>query len=239
MHCSIVIASRNHAALLNNTLASIRSQSPPFGYELIVVDDGSTDETSEVCGRYDIKYVRLESECYRNPCFARNVACRIARGRVLICQSDDVIHRTPDAIERLVMDLHEGEFLIATVYNWDPVTDRFLTPRQYTGLENQRPFFFLGSVWRKDLYAVGGNDEEFVRPAFDDDWLADCLIHGRGLKPRYLPNVVGYHQNHPRPANLARLVVSSERLYRQKVKLAQAGKIPYCASSGPWPYDEN
>ena len=61
--CSIVLSTRNKAMELNLSLASIRKQSPPFAYELIVVDDGSRDSTKDVCRYYDTdKYIIHEKE---------------------------------------------------------------------------------------------------------------------------------------------------------------------------------
>jgi glycosyltransferase involved in cell wall biosynthesis len=237
MRCSIVIATRNHAPYLRETLASIQAQRPPFGWELIVVDDGSTDETRSVCRRQRAAYYRLENDCYRNPAAARNAGYRRARGDVILTQSDDVVHYSPNVIERLVCELPpSGEFLIATVYSRNPDVKAKKAPRQYTGPENRRPLFFLGSLHRRDLYAVGGNDEQFVAPGYEDNWFADCLTIGLGLKPRYLAHVVGYHQPHPRPYDLGKVIEPSRQLYERKRTAAHRGEIPYCASGGPWPF---
>ncbi len=235
MQCSIVIASRNHAQLLHRTLASIRRQAVPFAYELIVVDDGSTDDTPLVCRRHAVKYQRLENDRYRNPSAARNAGCRLARGEVVIMQSDEVIHGSPRNIERLVRDLaRSGEFLIGTVFDGDPGGKGGRKPVQYTGAENPRPLFFLGSLRRWDLYAAGGNDEEFTEPGYEDNWFADCLIHGLGLKPRYHPGILGWHQPHPRPHDLRRVIEPSRRLYQRKSQAARRGEIPYRAARGAW-----
>ncbi len=238
MRCSIVIATRNHAPYLRETLASIRAQRPPFDCELIVVDDGSTDETRSVCRRQRAAYYRLENDHYRNPAVARNVGYRRARGKVIIAQSDDVVHYSADAIERLVCELAaSGEFLIATVYSRNPDIEAHKEARQYTGPANPRPLFFLGSLHRRDLYAVGGNDEQFAAPGYEDNWLADCLMIGLGLRPRYLPQVVAYHQPHRRPYDLGKVIEPSRRLYNRKRAAAQRGEIAYCASGGPWPLE--
>jgi len=239
MKCSICMATRNKAVELDRTLRSIREQDVPFSHELVVVDDGSTDDTEAVCGRWGVDcYVCLENEGYRNPALARNEAYREARGDIILAQSDDVVHVTPDAIERLVGELHQGEFVIATVLNWHMTEKKqwnFPIPL-LTGVKNKRPFFFLGAVWRRDVYAIGGNSEDFVAPAFDDDWFGDCLTKGIGLRARYLPEVVGHHQHHDRPARLALLCRPSKHLYHGKRKAAERGEIKRESVGGPWPY---
>ncbi len=54
---SIIIPTRNRALLLRNALQSVRNQT--FGdYEIIVCDNCSDDETSQVAKAYDVQYVR-------------------------------------------------------------------------------------------------------------------------------------------------------------------------------------
>ena len=232
--CSIVMATRNHGHLIGRALRSIFQQKVPFQFEVIVVDDGSDDDTPKVCEGFDVDYIRLENDEYRNPSLARNVGFRKAQGEVIIQQSDEVIHYSKDTIERLTNDLREGEFLIATVYNYDLKHDKIRNI--YSGKINPRPFFFLGSLSRKDLYAVGGYDEDFKTPGFDDNWHADCLLKGLKLKVRYV-DVIGYHQHHARlPGLIEEIYKPTRELYREKAKAAALNNIPYCSSGGPWDY---
>ena len=236
MLASICIATRNKPSLLQQTLFSITRQRVPFPYEIIVVDDCSpTPETEEICTKKfpGVHYIRIDhSSGYRNPSVARNVAYRKASGKVIIAQSDDVVHHTRDVIERLTTDLRVGDFNIATVYNLAADGSIDTGCPVYTGHTYKRPFFFLGSLWRRDLYAIGGNDEEFIHPGFDDDWFGECLIRGLGLRPNYVTNVVGNHLFHTRP-NVAEAYNKSGELFRSKVA---AGV--WCASGGPWEYKE-
>lgn len=229
------MATHNKARILDLVLSSIRRQNPPFEYEVIVADDSSSDGTAHVCAKHDVTYTYVPNESglpYRNPAFARNASYRIASGDIMVCQSDDVVHVTDNAIELLCTRLHVGHFNIATVVNYD--LDQRRETIQYTGVDNQRPLFFLGSLLRSDLYAVGGCCEDFVYPGSEDNWFADCLKRGRGLVPTFVPFVKGHHIDHTRPANLGQLVGPSRELYHQKLKAAEAGEIPWMASGGAW-----
>jgi glycosyltransferase involved in cell wall biosynthesis len=87
---SIIIATYNRAPLLPQTLDSIFAQSFE-NYEVIVVDDGSTDDTREMLARYGkrIHYVHQEN---RGPSAARNLGARIAQADWLSFQdSDDLV----------------------------------------------------------------------------------------------------------------------------------------------------
>ena len=245
MNASICIASYDKPAYLERTLRSIVAQSPPFDWELLVVDDGSPNsETWRVCADYPaVTYFRRDREPgYRNPAAARNVAYRAATGEVLICQSDDVIHAREDTIERLVASLTPGTMAVATVINVNGDDQPYADPlgkgfgdnwTVYTSPEKRRPLFFLGALYRSDLYAVGGNDEDFVDPTGEDRWLGMCLTRGLGLSPVYLADVVGHHQHHGHCEDYA-AIDRSQRLAKQKIKAALRGETGWCSSGGPW-----
>lgn len=233
MYVSICIATYNHSELLDNTLRSIFSQSPTIGYEVIVVDDGSTDSTPGTCLKWPVRYLRIERpEKYRNPAVPRNVAYSLSRGEILILQSDDVMHVGDDCIERLASELKPKQFVIANVFNTDrggkPVKDNYQLI-EYTGPNKKRPLFFLGSILRSDLFTVGGNDEDFIYPGREDVWFAKCLLM-QGLTPYYPSTITGHHQNHPRSLSAGELQHSS-LLFNRKLRSAVNGTIPWKAEN--------
>jgi len=85
---SVVIPTFNRAALLPQAIDSVLSQSYT-DFELIVVDDGSTDSTQEVLSGYQgVKYLFQEN---RGVSAARNLGIRMARGRyICFLDSDDL-----------------------------------------------------------------------------------------------------------------------------------------------------
>jgi glycosyltransferase involved in cell wall biosynthesis len=86
---SVVIPTYNNAALLHETLDGVRRQSFR-DLEVIVVDDGSTDETAEVVKRYapNIYYVHQSNQ---GPAAARNKGAAVAQGEfIAFCDHDDI-----------------------------------------------------------------------------------------------------------------------------------------------------
>jgi len=236
MKISVVMATHNKAGILDLSLKSIFVQMISSEFEVIVVDDDSTDDTKSICSDYPVRHIPIENDSglpYRNPSHARNVGYKVATGDIIICQSDDVMHQDSDTLEALCEVPVEGQsFALATVTNYNLQTNTRLM--QYVGVKCRRPFFFLGALYRSDLYAIGGNSEDFVYPAYDDDWFADCLIRGRRLMPIYMESIEALHIDHSRPQNIADLVKPSRALYAQKVKDAKAGRIKWEAIGGPW-----
>jgi glycosyltransferase involved in cell wall biosynthesis len=95
---SVVIATYNRADLLAQTVDSVLNQRFR-DFELIVVDDGSTDHTRQVIDSYgpNIRYHYQEN---RGPSAARNLGVRLARAPwIAIQDSDDLA--TPEYLETL------------------------------------------------------------------------------------------------------------------------------------------
>lgn len=240
MKCSIVIATKDKPELLKLTLASIFKQEPSFNTEVIVVNDSICSAAFNVCSHYGkhIHYYSTGSKRYGNPAHARNVGYLVARGEVIISQCDDVIHVSENVVENLVTQLQDGEFLLAKCENWEYTNGQPVTYKMDYCSANKRsvPYFFCGAVKREDLYAIGGNDEEFTEVCYDDNWFADCLIKGRGLKPRHSTDILTHHIAHGYPKNSHKNEPISKKLYHDKVVNAKRTGV-WQASSGPWPFN--
>ena len=235
MKVSVCMATYNRdPKVLNQVLNSIIYQEPTFPFEVIVVDDGSEgNSTKDLCQKLPVIYYRVDrSPVRRNPCVARNIACKLAKGELLVLQSDDVVHKTVDSLAKLVAEVTkcQNSFVIANVFGCDAST----RPRiEYTGQERQVPYFFLGVVWRKHFYAVGGNDEDFEDfLGYEDDWFGDCLINGLHLTPVYLTSVVGHHLHHLSSATEPESLKAKE-MYSKKYKKAERTGI-WVSSGGSW-----
>lgn len=93
MDVSIAICTYNRAGLLDETLARIATQRIPDGvsWEVLVIDNGSTDATSRVIDRHRAGLpLRSFFEPAPGVSHARNRAMLEARGDLLLCTDDDV-----------------------------------------------------------------------------------------------------------------------------------------------------
>lgn len=92
---SVVIPCYNHGHYLGAAIDSVLAQTYPHR-EIIVVDDGSTDTTAEVCRGYEgVRYIRSDRV---GPSVARNIGVAVSSGSfVNFLDADDLLY--PNALE--------------------------------------------------------------------------------------------------------------------------------------------
>lgn len=99
---SIIVPIYNTAEYLCQCIDSILSQGFT-DYELILINDGSTDESGEICGKYaeKDKRIRVFSQENKGVSSARNLGIDNAEGQFLMfCDSDDTV--ADDALEKIM-----------------------------------------------------------------------------------------------------------------------------------------
>jgi tetratricopeptide (TPR) repeat protein len=177
---SVIIPSYNQAHFVASTVESVLAQTYP-GVEIIVVDDGSTDDTHTVLAAYRdrIRTIRQEN---RGLAGARNTGFHASRGDYLLfLDSDDVIH--PDKLASHVSFL-EAERSFGLSYSaWQHVNEDGtqvlgeVRPNKQGQLLKEllrREFFFFAStavIRRECLERVGLFDESLEWSEDADMWL--------------------------------------------------------------------
>ena len=109
---SVVIATRNRRELLAEAIESVRRQQTP-SWELIVVDDGSTDDTATFLAQQaSLTVVRQQTSTERS--MARNRGLAEASGRyVMFLDDDDTLY--PDALRVLAAALERHPSAVAAI----------------------------------------------------------------------------------------------------------------------------
>lgn len=182
---SVVIPTRRRPALLARCLHALMAQTlPGAAFEVVVVDDGSTEDTRTACadaadraaagGGPAIRYLRPQGT--HGPAAARNRGWRAAAGPLVAFTDDDTL-ADPDW-------LRQGEAALAAPgveAAWGSVhvplpaalTDN---ARNTAGLENA--VFVTANVFvrRTALAAVGGFDERYQRAWREDTDLYFALL---------------------------------------------------------------
>jgi len=199
---SIIIPTYNQEEILAKTLDYLMVQDHPKDqYEIIVVDDGSTDATQEMVkskmgSKVDLRYL-YQKQC--GPHFARNLGIKKARGEIIIFVDSDIF-TTPNFItEHVRFHRKFGDVVVSgptvRTHNVDNVfTDINRRKVKKILFDFSGPSFITSnlSVKRKFLISAGGFDEEFTGFGWHD-WELGLRLRKLGLKAKRNINAIVYH----------------------------------------------
>lgn len=116
MKVSVIMAAYNAEKYIDEAIQSILNQTYR-NFEFIIVNDGSTDSTSEIISGYNDKRIKVLHQNNQGCAAARETGIKYARGKYLaIMDADDIA--LPERIEKTVnyLDLHPDVVLVGTGY---------------------------------------------------------------------------------------------------------------------------
>jgi len=179
---SVVIAVYNGEAMVAEAIGSAIEQGRIVG-EIIVVDDGSTDDTVEVVRSFP--NVRLLQQSNAGPASARNTAIRASNcGFIAPLDHDDLF--TPNRLDRMVAALESDPDAAYAVGQQELVIEPgfplpyWLRSTDPTELEHFRNDHATGLmlIRRQAFNSVGYFDETLTGAGEDLDWVFRCIELG-------------------------------------------------------------
>jgi glycosyltransferase involved in cell wall biosynthesis len=192
---SVVLCSYNRIDSLKKVLLSLADQTLPADqFEVVVVDDGSSDGTSERVRALVVPYkLVLCTQANAGLATARNTGIMAASGWVVLFIDGDVL-----ADQRLLAEHLRTHFKhkLCVVNGWVNHVQTPVRPekRRFTMADISTSFFWTSnvSVKREHLLAAGLFDEQFREYGWEDQELGLRLM-ALGLKARNNYRAVGYH----------------------------------------------
>ncbi len=198
---SVVIPTFNRSSYLKEALESVFAQTYT-DYEIIVVDDGSTDNTPEVINSYlgSIRYIRWEKN--KGPSAARNYGAKESRGTfIAFLDSDDLWE--PQALEKAipVFESNSEIGLVAFTMRFLNANDSLEAPMQ--SIDERMPYYLFSTesllhkdwgkvgmpvIRRECIERVGGFDETLLIGEDIELWLRISLYYKAALlhEPLYV-----------------------------------------------------
>lgn len=175
LRASIVIPVRNRTDDFERCLACVLSQSMEAGtFEVLVCDDGSdeavADRLRSICSQDE--RVRYLSQPHRGPAAARNLGAGHARAEIVVFTDSDTLPQ-PGWLEAILKPFVTNDIIAVEgpVRPPRPAQSPLEeAPRNEGGVHLTANMAYR----RSTLLAVGGLDEEFLLPAFEDVDLALC-----------------------------------------------------------------
>lgn len=208
---SIIIPVHNAASLLKETIDSAVNQTYPYK-EVIVVDDGSSDNSFALATCYQSSQVKVVRQENSGAAVARNTGLRIAKGELIqFLDAGDLL--SPDKIEKQALALEKAPNKLA-VCNFikferseelqttdDPEQSKFI-------FTSNQPLDFLLNLWGangtsnfiqtncwlvpRTLIEKGGGWRAYRCPDDDGEFFTRMILASDGII--YVPGIYNYYR---------------------------------------------
>ncbi len=202
---SVIVPAYNAAETLNQCLAALEQQTlSGHDYEVIVVDDGSSDQTAKIARS---RGVRLIQQSNAGPAAARNRGARETRGDLLLFTDADCAP-APDWLERMMAPFSDPQVVGAKGTYRTRQTDlvaRFVQLEyegkyaRMAGLDRIDFVDTYSAAYRRDVFLTnGGFDSNFTTASVEDQEFSFRLAR-KGYRLVFCPDAIVYHQHDSSP----------------------------------------
>jgi glycosyltransferase involved in cell wall biosynthesis len=226
MRATIQLCTYNRAPLLDRVLDACFEQTiDALAYEVVVVNDGSTDDTASVIARAAERATCRFSVIHQaNSGLARgrNVGIAGAQGERIIFIDDDVLP-LPNFVEEHLRShaLRPAAIVRGGAINAEDFDD--LPPPVWTLKDYSGNFFWTTnvSVPLRTIRDVGGFNENFTEYGWEDIDVG-LRLRFAGVKAVFNPRALVYHYKpRPRSGNVEKMIRQARAQARTAVQLAQ------------------
>ena len=178
---SIIIPVKNGSNYMEEAITEIKQQN--MNTEIIVVDDGSTDNTSEIAKNYGC--IVIKNTTSQGPVVAKNQALKIANGNyIMFHDHDDIMNN--GVLEKMLAELNAASDISAIMCKVkDFISDDIPSEEKQKIKIKSEPYYglFTGAVLiRKNVFDIIGNFDEQVTAGEILDWQTKMEKHNLKIK---------------------------------------------------------
>lgn len=200
---SVIIPAYNARASIGECLSSLGRQAiSPELYEIIVVDDGSTDNTADMVANYDVNYIHQNNQ---GPASARNKGASLASGEIILFIDSDCVP-AHWWLEEMLKPFEQNAMVsgVKGAYRTvqKSITARFAQAEfedRYALLETHEYIDMVdtySAAFNKKLFIEAGGFDETFPCANNEDTELSYRLAVQGNKFVFNPDAIVYHQ-HP------------------------------------------
>lgn len=200
---SIIVPVLNGENTIKECIGSLLKQSTPRNrYEIIVVDDGSTDDTRSIVNNFSVRYFRQQNQ---GPAAARNLGAKKAVGDIILFTDSDCVV-AKNWIEEIVRPILEKREIVGVKGAYKTLQKEIIA--RFVQLEYEDRYGFMkknkyidfidtySAAYKRDVFiSSGGFDTTFCTAMSEDTELSYRLAKS-GYKMIFNPNAIVYHY-HP------------------------------------------
>ncbi|EKD94482.1 MAG: glycosyl transferase family protein [uncultured bacterium] len=214
---SVIIPTYNEESVILDCLTSLAKQTYK-DYEIIVVDDGSSDKTLEI-----VKNVKILQQKHLGPGAGRNLGAKSAKGDILVFVDSDMTF-DENFLKMLIKPILAGQSKGTfskdeNVSNWDNVwarcyninegwMDKRRHPNNYPSTQK-----VFRAIKTSEFFKVGG----FTAGGYNDDW---SLSEKLGYEANLAEKAIFYHKN---PESLKEIFNHAQWVGKRSYKLYVLG----------------
>ena len=203
MRCSLIIPAYNASNTIATCLSSALNQSILRDeYEVIVVDDGSTDNTSDIIEKYPVKLIRQQNQ---GPAVARNRGAGEAVGDILVFTDSDC-ELDHNFLSNITAPIVNDIQITGVQGSYKTRQKEFMArfgqveiETRYQRMAKGEYIDFIGTyaaAYKADIFREYGGFDTGFPLASGEDTEFSYKLHRAGYKLVFVPESFVYHQ-HP------------------------------------------
>ncbi|ERT04733.1 glycosyl transferase 2 family protein [Lyngbya aestuarii BL J] len=188
---SVILCTYNRISMLEEALQSILNQEFDGAVKIILIDDNSSDGTSEIISHKYPEVCLISLKDNVGPYVARNRGLSEAKGKyIAFLDSDDLWQPKYLVTQILALEGQARSFSVSAIIQWDTVKDSKILRLQKPDLQKftspihsllvRSSFIYSPSsvVLRREVFEEIGLFDESYRIGSDQEFYSRCLIYG-------------------------------------------------------------